>query len=187
MFLEIQVSSSRSSLCRWYLPVVFTAMNRSSGERRSTGAGGALLRAGPLIALLSRVSFLKYAEKTFPPGAATVGSTGSPLLGWPTVTTSMPVTSRQVTAAAAARGAAAELKVIIDPPAGFHIVTERVVLQLRSWTEGRLRGLFTTSPQWTHNRRPISLRPSVDDDLLLFYSTEVINSSSGRGRARASQ
>lgn len=88
-----------------------------------------------------------------------------------------------MTAAAAARGAAAELKVIIDPPAGFHIVTERAVLQLQSWTEGSLRGLTTTSPQWTHNWRPISLRPSVDDDLLLLYFTEVINSSGGRDRA----
>lgn len=133
MFLEIHVSSKSSSLCPWYLQVVFTAMNRSDGVRRSTGPG-VTFRLGTVIALLSRVSFLKYAEKTFPPVAAAAEcTTGSPLLGCATVATSMPVTSRQVTAVAAARGPAAELKVLIDPPAGFHIATE--VLQLQSWTE----------------------------------------------------
>ncbi len=141
-FLEIQVSSRSSSLWRWYLPVVFTAMNRSAGERCSTGPGGALLRGGALIALLSRASFLKYAEKTFPLVAAAGGSTGSPPFGCPTVTTSIPVASRQVTAAAAARGPAAELKVLFDPPAGFHIVT---VLQLRSWTEESVRNSLSSA------------------------------------------
>ncbi|TNN56714.1 hypothetical protein EYF80_033059 [Liparis tanakae] len=94
-------------------------MNRSSGERRSTGPAGALLLRGPLTARLSRVSFLKYAENAFPLAG---GSAGSPPLGCPTVTTSVPVTSRQVTAAAAA---AAELKEPFDPPEGLHIVTPR--------------------------------------------------------------
>lgn len=107
-------------------------MNRSDGVRRSSGPG-VTFRLGMVIALLSRVSFLKYAEKTFPPVAAAECTTGSPLLGCATVATSMPVTSRQVTAVAAARGPAAELKVLIDPLAGFHIATE--VLQLQSWTE----------------------------------------------------
>lgn len=94
MCLEIHVSSSSCSRGRWYLPVVFTATNTSTGERCSTGGGGALLRGGPLIARLSRLNFLKYAENTSPPVAAA----GGPPLGCPTVTTSMPVTSRQVTA-----------------------------------------------------------------------------------------
>lgn len=119
-------------------------MNRSAGERCSTGPRGALFRGGALIALLSRVSFLKYAEKTFPLVAAAGGSTGSPLLGCPRVTTSIPVTSRQVTAAAAARSPVAELKVFFDPPEDFHIVTEGIVLPLHSWTEGNLMKLFSS-------------------------------------------
>lgn len=138
MFLEIQVSSRSSSLCRWYLPVVFTAMNRSAGVRCSTGGGGTLLRGGPLMALLSRVSFLKYAEITFPlvAAAARGGSAGSPLLGCPTVTTSIPVTSRQVTAAAAA------LKALIDSPAGFHIVSVCDSL-MRGWKKKHFTALHT--------------------------------------------
>ncbi|KAA8595264.1 hypothetical protein FQN60_012399 [Etheostoma spectabile] len=59
--------------------------------------------------------------------SGTRGSTGSPLLGCPTVTTSIPVTSRQVTAAAAA-----ELKLLFDPPAaGFHIVTRQISCSAR--------------------------------------------------------
>lgn len=129
MFLEIHVSRRSPSLCPWYLLVVFTAMNRSDGVRSSTGTRGVFLRGGPLIALLSRVSFLKYAEKTFPPVAAAGRPSESPLLGCPTVATSTPVTSKQVTAVPTA------VRALEDPPAGFHIVTECLVSQLQSWTE----------------------------------------------------
>lgn len=189
MFLEIHVSSRSSSLRPWYLPVVFTAMNTSDGERCSTGPGGALLRGGPFIALLSRVNFLKYAEKTFPPVAAAGRSTGSPLLGCPTVTTSMPVTSRQVTAVAAARVPADELKVLIDPPAGFHIVTGRMVSQLQSWTEEMqlfsgvhniLHGEDTTH-SWKHLCSPVTVR------LAAFSYSAIIKSISGQDGALLNQ
>lgn len=109
-------------------------MNRSAWERCSTALGGTPLRWGPLTALLSRASLFMYTEKASasPPAGRTV----RPLTGRRPVSSSVPVSSRQVTAAAAARGPA-ELEESLGPPAGFHILTLWTISQLfadiKSW------------------------------------------------------
>lgn len=151
MFLEIQVSSRSPSLCSWYLRVLFTAMKSSCGLRCSTGPRGALpLPGDPTIALLCRVSFLKYAEKTLlPPKAAGAGAAaaaagqpgGSPLLRSPTAAKSRQLTSRLPT----------EGPLIVDPPEASHFVAKwTALLPLPSWEEAAAAAASHTSPR----RRP---------------------------------
>lgn len=159
-------------------------MNRSDGLRRSTGPG-VTCRLGTVIVLLSRVSFVKYAEKTFPPVAAAEYFTGSSLLGCATVTTSMQVTSRQVTAVAAARGPATELELVIDPPAGFHIPTEGLQLQKWNCLQGVYNIIHDLEPAHSWNYFFCVLYVSVRTASLRY--SKLIEPTSGQSNDIVSQ
>lgn len=91
--------------------------------------------------------------------------------------------------AAATRVPADELKALIDPPAGFHIVTGWMVSQLQSWTKEiqLFSGVYNilhgedTTHSWKH------LCPSVTLRLAAFFYSEITKSSSGQDGALLNQ